>query len=122
MTFDGWLIAGIIVGLASTLICVIAAIMKKKPNDITLLSLAAVELLVVAYAVASLVRVIAGEPIAGEAWEFWGYIFTALALPVAGFYWAMIERTLWSNYVMGAVGVTVVVLMARMSQIWYGVS
>jgi hypothetical protein len=34
----------------------------------------------------------------------------------------MMERTFWSNYVMGAVGVTVVVMMARMAQIWYGLS
>lgn len=120
MTLDAWFIIGAIVGIASTLVCVVAAVMKKKPNDITLLALAAVELFIIAYAIGSLVRLLNGVPLVGEPWEFWGYIFTAAALPVAGFYWAMMERTHWSNYVMGAVGITVVVMMARMAQIWYG--
>lgn len=122
MTVDGWFYAGLVVGLASTIICVVAAVMKKKPNDITLLSLAGVELFIIVYAAASIIRLSTGESLAGAGWEFWGYMFTAAALPVAGFYWAMMERTFWSNYVMGAVGVTVVVMLARMAQIWYGLS
>ncbi|GAA4656202.1 hypothetical protein [Arthrobacter cryoconiti] len=122
MTIDGWFIASIVVGMASTIICFVAAVMKKKPNDLTLISLAVVEIFIIVYAVASLIRVLAGANINGEPWEFWGYILTAALLPVGGFYWAMTERTFWSNYVMGAVGVTVVVMMARMAQIWYGVS
>lgn len=121
MTLDAWFFVGLVVGLASTIICVVAAVLKKKPNDVTLLSLAAVELFVLVYAAASLVRVISGATIVGAEWEFWGYMFTAAMLPVAGFYWAMMERTFWSNYVMSAVGVTVVVMMARMAQIWYGI-
>ncbi|WP_425485497.1 hypothetical protein [Arthrobacter wenxiniae] len=122
MTVDGWFYVGLVVGLASTIICVVAAVTRKKPNDITLVSLAGVELFILVYAGASLVRLATGEHLAGAGWEFWGYMFTAAALPVAGFYWAMMERTFWSNYVMGAVGVTVVVMMARMAQIWYGLS
>lgn len=121
MTLDAWFFVGLVVGLASTIICVVASVLKKKPNDVTLLSLAAVELFVLVYAAASLVRVISGATIVGAEWEFWGYMFTAAMLPVAGFYWAMMERTFWSNYVMSAVGVTVVVMMARMAQIWYGI-
>lgn len=120
MTLDAWFVIGAIVGLASTIVCVVAAVMKKKPNDITLLALIAVELFVVAYAIGSVVRLAGGQLMVGEAWEFWGYMFTAAMLPVAGFYWAMMERTYWSNYVMSAVGITVVVMLARMAQIWYG--
>lgn len=120
MTIDGWFIAGSIVGVISTLICLGAAVMKKKPNDVTLLALAAVDLFVLVYAVASLIRLTTGETLVGQGWEFWGYMFTVAALPVAGFYWAMMERTYWSNYVMAAVGVTSVVMFARMAQIWYG--
>lgn len=121
MTLDPWLISGMLVGLGSTIVCLVAAVMKKKPNDVTLLSLAAVELFVLVYAVASGVRLLGAESLSGEAWEFWGYVFTAAMLPVAGFYWAMMERTHWSNYVMSAVGITVAVMLARMAQIWYGI-
>jgi len=107
------------VGLLSTLICVTAGIMKKAPNDITILSVAAVELALLVYLVGSIVRVIAGEQIAGESWEFWGYLATALLLPVAAVYWSILERTRWSNFVLAAVGVTALVMAARMNQIWY---
>ena len=107
------------VGLLSTLICVAAGIMKKSPNDITILSVGVVELALLVYLVGSIVRVIAGEHIAGEAWEFWGYLATALLLPVAAVYWSVLERTRWSNFVLAAVGITALVMAARMNQIWY---
>ena len=107
------------VGLVSTVICVTAGILKKGPNDLTILSVAAVELALLVYLVGSIIRVASGEPIAGEAWEFWGYLATALLLPVAAVYWSILERTRWSNFVLGAVGVTALVMAARMNQIWY---
>ncbi|WP_125611111.1 hypothetical protein [Specibacter cremeus] len=120
MTVDGWFIAALVIGVLSTVTCVGAAILKKKPNDITLLAVAAVWLFTLVYLVASIVRVATGSTIAGATWEFWAYLVTAVCIPIAGFYWAMLERSFWSNYVLGAVGVTVVVMMARMAQIWYG--
>jgi hypothetical protein len=117
---DGWFYAALVVGLVSTAICVGAAALKKVPNDVTLLSVAAVELFVLVFLVASIVRVAGGEHIAGQAWEFWAYLVTAAVIPIGGFYWAILERSFWSNYVLGAVGVTVIVMMARMAQIWYG--
>lgn len=107
------------VGLLSSGICLVAGILKKAPNDLTILSVAGVELALVVYLVGSLVRVVAGEPIAGEAWEFWGYLVTAMLLPPAAVYWSILERTRWSNFVLAAVGVTALVMAARMNQIWY---
>ncbi len=116
---DAYFYIILVVGLLSTGICLVAGILKKAPNDLTILSVAAVELSLVVYLVGSIVRVIAGEPIAGEAWEFWGYLGTALLLPVAAVYWSILERTRWSNFVLAAVGVTALVMAARMNQIWY---
>ena len=116
---DAYFYIILVVGLLSTLICAVAGILKKAPNDVTILSVAAVELALLVYLVGSVVRVIAGEPIAGEAWEFWGYLGTALLLPVAAVYWSVLERTRWSNFVLAAVGVTALVMAARMNQIWY---
>ena len=107
------------VGLISSGICLVAGILKKAPNDVTILSVAAVELALVVYLVGSVIRVIGGEPIAGEAWEFWGYLVTAMLLPPAAVYWSILERTRWSNFVLAAVGVTALVMAARMNQIWY---
>lgn len=107
------------VGLISSLICLTAGILKKAPNDVTILSVAAVELALLVYLVGSIVRVAGGERIAGETWEFWGYLLTALLLPVGAVYWSILERTRWSNFVLAAVGVTALVMAARMNQIWY---
>ena len=116
---DAYFYIILVVGLLSSGICVVAGILKKAPNDLTILSVAAVELALLVYLVGSIVRVILGEPIAGEAWEFWGYLGTALLLPVAAVYWSILERTRWSNFVLAAVGVTALVMAARMNQIWY---
>lgn len=109
----------LVVGLVSSVICLIAGILKKAPNDTTILSVAAVELSLVVYLVGSIIRAAGGEQIAGEPWEFWGYLLTALLLPVGAVYWAILERTRWSNFVLAAVGVTALVMAARMNQIWY---
>jgi hypothetical protein len=116
---DAYFYIIMVVGLVSTVICLTAGILKKAPNDTTILSVAAVELSLLVYLVGSIVRVAGGEPIAGEPWEFWGYLLTALLLPVAAVYWAILERTRWSNFVLAAVGVTALVMAARMNQIWY---
>ena len=116
---DAYFYIILVVGLVSTAICLIAGILKKAPNDTTILSVAAVELSLLVYLVGSIVRVAGGEQIAGEPWEFWGSLLTALLLPVGAVYWAILERTRWSNFVLAAVGVTTVVMAARMNQIWY---
>jgi hypothetical protein len=116
---DGYFYMILTVGLLSTVICVTAGVLKKAPNDITILSVAAVELALLVYFVGSIIRLVSGEHMVGEAWEFWGYLVTALMLPVAAVYWSILERTRWSNFVLGAVGVTALVMAARMNQIWY---
>lgn len=116
---DGYFYAVLIVGTLSTASCVIAAIRRYGPNDITILSVAAVELALAVYAAASAVGAVAGRGPAGPAWEFWGYVLTALTVPVAAVYWSLMERTFWSNFVLAAPGLVSIVLMARMNQIWY---
>ena len=116
---DAYFYIILVVGLLSTIICVVAGILKKAPNDTTILSVAAVELALLVYLVGSIVRVASGERIAGESWEFWGYLATALILPIGAVYWSILERTRWSNFVLAAVGVTALVMAARMNQIWY---
>ncbi|UOD82634.1 hypothetical protein [Paenarthrobacter ureafaciens] len=116
---DGYFYSILIVGLISTIMCVVAGLMKKAPNDATIFSVLAVELALLVYLVGSIVRVAMGEKIAGEPWEFWGYLVTALIVPVGAVYWSILERTRWSNFVLAAVGVTALVMAARMNQIWY---
>ncbi|WP_347110581.1 hypothetical protein AAHB33_07435 [Paenarthrobacter sp. S56] len=116
---DGYFYSILIVGLVSTIVCVVAGLLKKAPNDITIFSVLAVEAALLVYLVGSIVRLALGEHMAGEPWEFWGYLATALLIPLGAVYWSILERTRWSNFVLAAVGVTALVMAARMNQIWY---
>jgi hypothetical protein len=104
----------------SVVICVVAAATKRYPGDAAILSVAAVELFLLVFGVGSGVRQGGGETVRGEAWEFWGYLITALVLPVAAFWWAILDKSRWSNVVLAAVPITVFVMLFRMEQIWNG--
>ncbi len=104
----------------SALTCWIMTALRAHPADSSILSLAAVELYLVAYGVYAGFRQAAGASIAGEGWEFWGYVLTALLLPAGVFIWAMIDKTRWSNLVMSFVGPVVFVMIYRMEEIWWG--
>ncbi|GHD07447.1 hypothetical protein [Zhihengliuella salsuginis] len=120
MIASGFFIAGAVVCLASLVISVVATIVRQYPDDVAILSVAAVELFLIVYSIAAAARQIGGEPIVGEAWEFWGYVLTALIVPVVAFWWAVTDKTRWSNLVLAAVGATVFVMLVRMEQIWQG--
>jgi hypothetical protein len=120
MVVDGFFVAGTVVCLVSALLCVGAAILRQPPNDVTILAVAAVELFLLVYLVAGIIRQAGGDPVVGEVWEFWGYLLTALLIPVGAFWWAILERSRWSNLVLGAVGATIFVMLFRMEQIWHG--
>lgn len=117
---DGYFYAVLIVGLLSTLVCVAAGIKGMAPNDITILSVAAVELTLLVYLAGSIISAIGAGGPSGPAWEFWGYLVTALVIPLAAVYWSLMERSRWSNFVLGSVGLIALVMTARMNQIWYG--
>ncbi|WP_051299518.1 hypothetical protein [Arthrobacter castelli] len=117
---DGYFWAVLAVGVASTLVCVAAGAKGYGPNDITILSVAAVELTLLVYLGGSIVSAVAGGGPAGPAWEFWGYLLTALVIPFAAVYWSLLERSRWSNFVLAAVGLVALVMTARMNQLWYG--
>ena len=115
-------VIGTVVCVLSAVLCLGAGILGRPPNDITILAVAAVELYLLVYTVAALIRQLTGEPVLGEAWEFWGYLLTALLVPVGAFWWSIIEKTRWSNFVLGATGLTIFVMLYRMEQIWDGVA
>lgn len=114
------LIIGILVCAVSTLTCWVMTALRTHPADSSIISLAVIELYLIVYSVYAGIRQAAGAQIVGEAWEFWGYILTALLLPVGVFIWAMIDKTRWSNLVMSFVGLVVFVMIYRLEEIWWG--
>ncbi|MGD6978206.1 MULTISPECIES: hypothetical protein [Citricoccus] len=120
MILDAWFWVGTVVCAVSLLICVVMTVLRRFPADASILSIAAVELFLLVYGTGAAFRMSGGEPVSGALWEFWGYVLTALVVPLVAFVWAVTDKTRWSNLVMAAVGPTVFVMLYRMQVIWFG--
>ncbi|WP_336853087.1 hypothetical protein [Sinomonas albida] len=120
MITDPFFWIGTAVCAASLVVCLVAAATKRYPGDAAILSVAAVELFLLVFGIGAIVRQAGGEAVRGEPWEFWGYELTALVLPIAAFWWAILDKSRWSNVVLAAVPITLFVMLFRMEQIWNG--
>lgn len=120
MIFDGFMIAGTIVCAVSVLLGLISTARHRFPTDSSIVSLAAVELFLVVYGIAAGVRQAGGEALVGQAWEFWGYLATAILVVALAGWWGIGEKSRWSNLVMASAGFTVFVMLFRMQQVWIG--
>jgi hypothetical protein len=106
--------------LAASLVPLVLAAMKRLPSLVSIGALAVVELMLLVQLVASIVLVIGGARAKGDTVEFFGYLITALLVPLATGFWALLERTRWSTLILGIGGLTVAVMLVRMYQIWFG--
>jgi hypothetical protein len=88
------------------------------PSDLTMGALALVELLLIVQLVATFIAPAVGNPASGDLLEFYVYLVSAILLPIAGGFWALVERSRWSTVVMGAVCLAIAVMVWRMNQIW----
>jgi hypothetical protein len=111
-----WLQAGI--GGATALFCIISGLLRRSPNDYTVGSLALVELLLIVQLVVAIIAPAVGNQASGNVLEFYIYIVVALLLPPLSVIWALVDRSRWSNVVLGAGAFAVAVMVVRMLQIW----
>lgn len=118
IALNGFFIAGSIVCALAFVVAVIATIIRKYPDDWALIGAAATELFLVVYGIAAAISQSGGRPVAGDPWEFWGYLLTALVMPPIAFFWAVSEKSRWSNAVLAASAVVTFVMLFRMEQIW----
>ncbi|MCG7422453.1 hypothetical protein KW076_10770 [Micrococcus porci] len=120
MILDAWFWTGAVVGGLSFVVCLAMTALRRHPADSSIVSVAAVELFLLVYGVVGAFRQLGGQPLNGPTWEFWGYVLTALLVPVIAVAWAVTDKTRWSNLVMAVAGPTVVVMLHRMQVIWFG--
>jgi hypothetical protein len=106
------------VAVAAGLLCLALGFAGQKPNDYSLGSLLVVELLLIAQLVVAVIAPAVGNPPNGNLAEFYVYLVSALLLPPAAGFWALIERTRWSTVILGVVALAVAVMVYRMDQIW----
>jgi hypothetical protein len=111
-----WLQLG--VAVLGGVLCLALGFAGRKPNDLTLGAVALVELLLVVQLVVALIAPAVGNHATGSVLEFYTYLISALLLPVAAGFWALIERSRWSNVILGVVCLSVGVMVYRMLQIW----
>lgn len=108
------------VSVGSGLFSLGLAILKREPSWWSVGSAFLTELMLLIQLGWSIVLVSAGASAQGDTIEFFGYISTALLVPVGAVIWAVFERTKWSTMVIGLACLTVAVMAVRMWQIWSG--
>jgi hypothetical protein len=106
-----------VAALAAAL-CVVLGLTGRKPTDLTMGATAVVELLLIAQLVVAIVAPLVGNRPSGSPLEFWVYLVSALLLPIAGGFWALVERSHWSTVILGVVCLSVGIMLYRMLQIW----
>jgi hypothetical protein len=108
----------VIAGVAA-LIAFVAAGAKRTPNDYTLGSALVVGILLVVQIVISIFAPLMGNQPTGDLLEYWMYLITAVLMVPAALIWSIVERSVVSNVILGVVGVSISVMVARMHQIWF---
>jgi hypothetical protein len=111
-------IVQVVVASAAGLLALIAGLSGRRPGDVTVGSLALIELLLIAQIVVAIVAPFAGNAPTGSALEFWVYLVSAALIPPAGVFWALLERSRWSTVVMGVAAASVAIMVWRMHVIW----
>jgi hypothetical protein len=108
------------VSLAAGAFSLVLALLRREPSWWSVGSAALTELALLGQLVFSIVLVSSGASAKGDTVEYFGYIITALLVPVGSVVWAVFERTKWSTLVIGLASFTVAVMVVRMWQIWSG--
>ena len=97
---------------------VVLGLAGRKPNDLTMGASLLVEVLLIVQLVVALVAPALGNQATGSTLEFYVYLISAILLPIAAGFWALIERSKWSTVILGVGCLSVAVMLYRMLQIW----
>lgn len=106
------------IAIAAGLICVTLGLAGRKPSDLTMGATAVVELLLIVQFFVAIIAPLAGNRATGSVLEFYVYLISAILLPIAAGFWALVERSRWSTVILGVVCLSVAVMVYRMLQIW----
>ena len=85
----------VVVACAAGILCLVLGFAGRLPGDLSMGAVALVELLLLAQLV------------------------VAIVAPLAGGFWALIERNRWSTVILGGVCLAIAVMVYRMGQIWF---
>lgn len=114
----GFTIAQIAVAVLAGAMCLVIGLAGKRPGDVSVGSLAVVQVLLIVQIIVAIVAPLVGNSPTGSLLEFWTYLVSAAVLPIAGIIWAFVDRGRWSVVVMGVLALAVAVMTYRMHVIW----
>ncbi|MEY4349777.1 MAG: hypothetical protein RL719_1074 [Actinomycetota bacterium] len=116
-----WLTNSLVaLGLLAGVFNLVLGAAKRLPSLVSLGAVAIVELGLLVQAVATIVLLATGSKSSGDIFEFFGYILVALLVPAGAAVWALAERNRQSTLILGIAPLVVVVMILRMSIIWFG--
>ena len=116
---DWFVTVQVAVAVLAGVLCIILGLAGRVPGDLTIGAVALVELLLIAQLVMAIVAPLVGNEPSGSLAEFYIYLISALILPLAGGFWALIERNRWSTVILGGVCLAIAAMVYRMGQIWF---
>jgi predicted membrane channel-forming protein YqfA (hemolysin III family) len=112
-----WLQLG--VAILAGVLAVGFALAKRTPNDYTLGSIVLLGILLFIQIIVAVFQPALGNSPSGSLLEFWMYLITAFLMVVAGTVWALVERSLMSNVMLGLLAGSLAVMLVRMDAIWF---
>ena len=117
-----WLfVVELIVSGAVALFTLILGIAKRSPSKVSISGLGLVALLAIWQLFTSIVLLSGGAVPVSGAVEFMFYVVVSLLVPLLAGFWATVERTSFSTFVMTIASVTYLIMVLREQQLWFGV-
>ncbi|OAN43462.1 hypothetical protein [Microbacterium sp. H83] len=114
-----WLtLAQVAIAALAGVLCVTLGLVGRRPSDLSVGSLALVEVLLVVQVVVAIIAPFVGNPPVGDLLEYWVYLVSAVLLPVGAVLWALMERSRWSTVILGVAAIAVGIMVWRMHVIW----
>ncbi|MBG6239753.1 hypothetical protein IWX78_002743 [Mycetocola sp. CAN_C7] len=110
--------AQVAVAVIAGLLCLVLGFLGRKPSDLSLGALALVELLLLVQLVVAIAAPAFGNEPVGNMLEFYTYLISAVILPIAAGFWALVDRSRWSTVILGTAALAIAVMVYRMQQIW----
>lgn len=111
--------AQIIVALVGGIVALVMGAMGRKPSDLTMGFTGVVALLLIVQLAVSIASPMTGNLPTGSLFEFYIYLISAILVPIAAGFWALLDRTRWSTVILGVAMLAVAVMLYRMGQIWF---
>ncbi|HEV7955797.1 MAG: hypothetical protein JWL94_243 [Microbacteriaceae bacterium] len=109
----------IAVATAAGLLCLTLGLAGRAPADLTLGATLLVEVLLIGQLLVSLFAPATGNVPTGSVLEYYVYLVSAIILPPAAAFWALVERNRWSTVVLGVTDLSIAVMLYRMNEIWF---